>query len=119
MSAVFPTREADLDNWLNNFKTLIAATPTNYGLVAGDATSITNAYNAWHTAYLAAINPTTRTKLTIEAKNAQKNTVKGVVRGYAATISACTSATPRPRPSRRPPPSPCSASRAPSRVSWT
>jgi len=41
-----PSRDADLDTWLLNFKTLIAATPTNYGLVAADATAITNAFNS-------------------------------------------------------------------------
>ena len=34
-----PTRDAELDTWLLNFKTLIAANPANYGLVAGDATN--------------------------------------------------------------------------------
>jgi hypothetical protein len=85
-SSYIPQREADLDNWLSNFKTLIAATPTNYGLVAADGTAITNAFNAWHTAYLAAINPTTRTKATVQTKNEQKANVLHVVRGYAATI---------------------------------
>jgi hypothetical protein len=83
-----PTRESELDNWLNNFKTLIAATPTNYGLVAADATAITNAFNSWHTAYQAAVNSATRSTLTIEAKNQQKASVLFVVRGYIATILA-------------------------------
>ena len=83
-----PTREADLDGWLNNFQTLIAATPANYGLVAADATAITNAYTSWHSAYQTATNPTTRTQATITAKNEQKANVLSVVRGYAATIRA-------------------------------
>lgn len=87
-SSYIPTREADMDNWINNFKTLIAANPTNYGLAAGDATSITTAYTNWHAAYLAAINPSTRTKPTVDAKNAQKAIVLGVVRSYAQTIQA-------------------------------
>lgn len=87
-SSYIPSREADLDMWLGNFKTLIAATPTAYGLVAADGTAITTAYNNWHTAYLAAVNPTTRTPATVATKNAQKTVVLGVVRGYAATIRA-------------------------------
>jgi hypothetical protein len=87
-SSYIPTRDPELDTWLLNFKTLIAATPTNYGLVAADATAISNAYAAWHTSYLAASNPTTRTKATVMTKNEQKATVLGVVRGYAATIRA-------------------------------
>jgi hypothetical protein len=87
-ASYIPTRDADLDTWLLNFKTLIAANPTNYGLVAGDATAITTAYTSWHTAYLAAVNPTTRTHATVQTKNAQKANVLAVVRGYAATIRA-------------------------------
>lgn len=81
-----PSRDADLDTWLLNFKTLIAATPTNYGLVAADATAITNAFNSWHTAFLLASNPTTRTKGTVSTKNTQKANVLTVVRGYANTL---------------------------------
>lgn len=88
VSNYLPTRDADLDTWLLNFQTLIAANPTNYGLVASDATAITSAFNAWHTAYLAATNPSTRTTATIATKNQQKRNVLIVVRGYAATIRA-------------------------------
>jgi hypothetical protein len=87
-NSYIPTRESEMDNWLNNFKTLIAASPTTYGLAVSDATAITNAYNAWHTAYQAAINPSTRTKATVMAKNDQKANVLFVVRGFVATIQA-------------------------------
>jgi hypothetical protein len=83
-----PNRDPELDTWLLNFKTLIAANPTNYGLVAADSTAISNGFTAWHAAYLAASNPTTRTKATVMTKNEQKATVLGIVRGYAATIRA-------------------------------
>jgi len=81
-----PTLDGPLDTFVNNFQTLIAASPTAYGLVAGDATAITAAYTAWHAAYLAAVNPTTRTHATITTKNVQKANVLSVVRGYGATI---------------------------------
>jgi hypothetical protein len=87
-SSYIPTRDPALDTWVLNFKTLIAANPTNYGLVVGDATAITTAYTSWHTAYLAASNPTTRTQATVQTKNEQKVNVLAVVRGYAATIRA-------------------------------
>jgi hypothetical protein len=58
-SSYIPSRDADLDTWALNFKTLISATPTNYGLQASDGTAVTNAFNSWHTAYLAAVNPST------------------------------------------------------------
>jgi hypothetical protein len=87
-TSYLPTRDADLDTWLNNFQTLIGAAPASYGLVASDATAITAAYTSWHTAYLAAVNPTTRTHGTVSTKNTQKANVSSVVRGYAATIRA-------------------------------
>ena len=86
MTRYLPTADGPLDAWVNNFKTLIAASPTTYGLVAGDATSISTAYTNWHAAYLAAINPTTRTLATVATKKAQKVVVLGVVRGYAGPI---------------------------------
>lgn len=75
-----------MDEWVANFKTLIAASPTSYGLVTSDATAITTAYTNWHAAYLAAVSPTTRTEATVETKNEQKAIVLGVCRGYAAAI---------------------------------
>ena len=86
MTTVPPTADGPLDTWANNFKTLIAASPTTYGLVTADGTALSNAFNSWHAAYLAAINPTTRTQATVAAKNVQKTNILTVVRGYAATI---------------------------------
>ena len=83
-----PLEDSLLDPFVNNFQTLIAATPTAYNLVVADATAITAAYNTWRTAYLAATNPTTRTKATVATKNLQKANVLAVVRRYATTIRA-------------------------------
>lgn len=83
-----PTDDALLDPFVNNFQTLIAANPTTYNLVAGDATAITAAYTSWHAAFLAATNPTTRTTATVATKRLQKANVLAVVRRYGATIRA-------------------------------
>lgn len=83
-----PTSDPLLDPFALNFKTLIAASPTSYGLLAADATSITAAYASWNAAYLAAVNPTTRTHATITTKNTQKSNILGVIRSYGATIRA-------------------------------
>lgn len=85
-----PSRDADFEAWFLNFKTLIAATPTSYGLVSADATVISNSYVAWHSAYVAATTPTTRNHLTIAAKDAQKILSTDVVRTYSTTIRANT-----------------------------
>lgn len=83
-----PTSDALLDPFVNNFQTLIAASPTTYNLVAADATAITAAYTSWHAAFLAATNPTTRTTATIATKNLQKANVLAVVRRYGTTLRA-------------------------------
>lgn len=85
-ASYIPTKEALLDDWLLNFKTLIAASPTSYSLSTSDATAITAAFTSWHAAYLAATNPTTRNKTTVVDKNVQKANVLAVVRSYAALI---------------------------------
>lgn len=82
-----PAPDANFDAWLNNFETLIAADPTDYGLTAGDATAITTVKNAWDTAYLAATDPSTRTTPTIAAKDNARASAEAVVRPYAVQIS--------------------------------
>jgi hypothetical protein len=83
-----PSRDSDFDVWANNFQTVIAASPVTYGLAAGDATAITAAYNGWHTAYLAAVTPATRTSVTVAAKDVQKASALIVFRGYAVIIGS-------------------------------
>lgn len=83
-----PTTDALLDPFVNNFQTLIAASPTTYNLAVSDATAITAAYTSWHAAFLAATNPTTRTQATVATKNLQKANVLAVVRRYGTTIRA-------------------------------
>lgn len=81
-----PPKDADFDAWLVNFDTLIAANPTNYGLVAGDATAITAVTTPWSAAYPIAINPATRTAATIATKDAARATAEATVRPYAIRI---------------------------------
>lgn len=83
----FPPKDADFDPWMNNFRTLIAADPTDYGLVAADATIITAAYNLWHPAYVLATDPSTRTTPTVAAKTAARVSCESTVRPYAQRIS--------------------------------
>lgn len=82
-----PAKDAALDDWMNNFSTLLTASPVTYGLAAGDATSVAAAYASWHAAYLLVTSPTTKTKTTVSAKNTQKVTALAIVRPYAIAIS--------------------------------
>jgi hypothetical protein len=82
-----PPKDADFDVWLQNFSTLLTATPTAYGLIAGDAVVVAAQYTAWHAAYLAATNPTTRTSATVAAKDGARVTAVATIRPYAQQIS--------------------------------
>jgi hypothetical protein len=81
-----PPKDADFNDWLVNFSTLLTANPTNYGLVAGDATAVATVKNAWVTAYTAAVNPTTRTSATIATKDGARASAEATVRPYAIRI---------------------------------
>lgn len=82
-----PTRDADFDAWLSNFDTLLTASPVTYGLTAPSAVIVAGVTATWQTAYTAAINPATRTPVTIAAKDAARNAATSTVRPYAVSIS--------------------------------
>lgn len=82
-----PARDADFDAWLLNFTTLLTAAPTTYGLTAPDAVTCAAQYSAWSPAYQAAIDPSTRTPVTVAAKDAARVTAEAVVRPFAQAIS--------------------------------
>ena len=82
-----PSKDADFDTWLTNFSTLLTAAPPTYGLVAGDAVIVAGVTTPWSAAYAAAINPGTRTSVTIADKDAARNTATATVRPYAVGIS--------------------------------
>jgi hypothetical protein len=82
-----PPQDNLFDSWFDNFKTLIAANPTDYGLIAGDATNITNAWTPWHAAYLTATNPSTRTSPAVAQKDALRVAAEIVIRPYSQQIA--------------------------------
>lgn len=81
-----PTKDADFATWLLNFSTLLTADPTDYGLTAGDATAVAAQNTAFQAAYAAAVNPSTRTPVTITAKDNARASATFVVRPYAQQI---------------------------------
>lgn len=117
-TSYIPPKDADFDLWLDNFQTLIAATPVDYGLIAADALIITASYNAFHTAFLLATNPATRTSPVIADKDAQRIAAEATVRPYAQRISKNSGIDPSlitglglnlPNPTRPPIPAPLTA----------
>lgn len=83
-----PSRDIDLDAWAANFSTLITAAPATYGLTAGDATAISDVVDPWHTAFLIATNPLTRTTATIADKDSKKGAMVPILRLYAQQVKA-------------------------------
>jgi hypothetical protein len=81
-----PASESALNVWLDNVKSLIAASPATYGLTSANASEISTAYANWYAAYLVAVAPMTRTTGAVSTKNAQKAIVVGIVRRYATVI---------------------------------
>lgn len=71
-----------------NFATLIAASPGTYGLVAGDATTISASNATFQTAYVVSTTPATRTKVTVNATNSARNALVQVIRAYGRLILA-------------------------------
>ena len=82
-----PVADGPFESWLLNFSTLITAAPATYGLTAPDAVIIAGVYTPWNAAYLAAIDPITRTSVTIATKDAARVAAEAVVRPYAQQIA--------------------------------
>jgi hypothetical protein len=87
LAPYIPNRDANLNNWLANFSTLISANPFTYGLVTADAATIAAAVATWTAAYMLVTSNTTKTQQTVSAKNTARVTVLSVVRPYAQSIS--------------------------------
>lgn len=111
-----PTKDADLINWGANFTNLITADPTLYGLVAADALTLQTNFDEFDAAYTLAVNPATRTIVTVAAKDEEKAGFLSLARAYAAIIRANSGVTdenkaalgltiPDPTPTPIPPPS--------------
>jgi len=83
-----PQRDADYDAYLNNWRTLMTATPALYGMLAADATAISLAYTNWHPAYVVVTNPATRTHAAVVAKDIQKASSQVLLRDQYNIIKA-------------------------------
>jgi hypothetical protein len=83
-----PTQDASFVQWARNFSTLLSADPPLYGLTAPDAAVVAGQFAIFDAAYQAAIDPITRTQLTVLEKDGEKVTMLGIARLYAAQIRA-------------------------------
>jgi hypothetical protein len=86
MPDFLPTRESELLTWSVNFKELITATPTLYGLTAAQATAYADLHAAFATTYQTANDPGTRTPAAIIAKNTAMKDLKTNARQLSKII---------------------------------
>lgn len=82
-----PSRNANFVAWLQNFSTLITASPGTYGLLAGDATTIAAQYAIVAADFAIISSPSTKTAATVSAFNTAKINALAIVRPYALTVS--------------------------------
>jgi len=80
--------EGDLVTTSANFASLITATPTVFGLTAAQATAYGVVNTAYATAYAAAIDPSTRTPVTVSAKNTARKNLRNEAKLFAKIVEA-------------------------------
>ena len=88
MSTFLPSKDQDLNAWAANFDTKITATPTAYGLIAGDATAFHGLAQDFDARLAAAVNPATRTKVTIQQKEISRAALRAKARALARIVNA-------------------------------
>ena len=82
-----PPKDAAFGNWLDNFSSLISLSPPAYGLTPTDAVNIAGVTSLWDAAYALITSPSTKTAMSVQAKNVAKVNALALVRPYAQTIS--------------------------------
>ncbi len=93
MPGFLPDTDAGLLAWSSNFSTLITATPTAYGLTAGNATDYATAQTAYASALTAATEPSTRGNATVLAKDIARDELIALTRLFARQVGNTMSVT--------------------------
>lgn len=88
ISPAIPNGDEPLDAYLYNWKTLMTATPANFGMLAADAIAISAQYTAFHAALLLVQNPATKTAATVADKNYKKALMLILLRQQYTIIKA-------------------------------
>lgn len=88
-----PRRDDDFLQWAMNMRNLITTSPETFGLTLAQADHYADLYEAFAAAYRTAIEPSTRTKPSVNAKNEARRTLEREARRLARLIQATTSVT--------------------------
>ena len=81
-----PPSDAGARDWMNTFAAGISASPATYGLSPADAGAIQAAVDAYNAAYQVAVDPATRTSVTVNEKDTARNATEQICRQYALLI---------------------------------
>jgi len=87
-TSYIPATDLGFQTWLNNFETQIDTEFATYGLTAPEAAAVTAVNTAYNAALLLALDPGTRTPVTVAAKNVAKATALATVRPLAQKVKA-------------------------------
>lgn len=87
-SPYIPQTDSGFADWSLNFHTLTTATPTAYGLTAPQAAAYAALDDDYQAAYIAATDPSTRTPVTVAAKDTAKFTAVALARELAQIVKA-------------------------------
>lgn len=83
-----PSTDSAFADWSLNFHTLTTATPTAYGLTAPQAAAYATLDDDYQAAYIAATDPSTRTPVTVAAKDTAKFAAVALARELAQIVKA-------------------------------
>jgi len=79
--------------WAQNFSGLITSTPTAFSLTSAMATNLANLVSDFETRLVAATEPGTRSKVTVQAKRISKASLTSIIRQYARIINSAVTTT--------------------------
>jgi hypothetical protein len=86
-TSYIPPRDADFNVWISNFSAVGAATPSVFGLTTAQVTAIGGVTSSFSAALLLSSDPSTRTPVTVAAKDTARANAELIVRPIAVTIS--------------------------------
>lgn len=82
-----PPADAPFEAWFLNLSTLLTATPTAFGITVPQAATVQGQYDLWNPAYALAIDPSTRTPVTVAAKDGVRLIAEATIRPVCQQIA--------------------------------
>lgn len=86
-TSYIPPRDADFELWLSNFRAVVAASPTAYGVTTAQVTALTAVSTTFSSALTTSTDPATRTPVSVAAKDTARVNAEAIARPIAVSIS--------------------------------